>query len=208
MEQQGHQRHRIINGSHVYYGDVIGPFVPWNVISNVNYQMMSVPYGSHGGNQLRRSIPQIYAHVEDGHFILNDQVNHVSTRRFIEPHTPYHTNLGRNQPRVSTQDVLPANAYVQDGHLILQQNNINQALLRRDIKATQTRSVTNLKRITIEDGTTNSEHITCSICLMELSSSSIAIQLPSPCSHVYHEDCIMRWFDRSRTCPLCRRSVL
>lgn len=97
---------------------------------------------------------------------------------------------------------------IQDGHLILLQNNINQALIRQDIEATQTRSDINLKRITIEDGTTNSEHITCSICLMELSNKSIAIQLPSPCSHVYDEDCIMKWFDRSNTCPLCRRPIL
>ncbi|KAL5078910.1 hypothetical protein RYX36_007331 [Vicia faba] len=383
MDQQGHQRYSIINGSHLYYGDTIGPFVPFNVTNNVNYEMMSVPYGPHGGNQLRTSVPQMYAYVQDGHFILNHQVNHVSTRRFIEPaQRQYNISLGRNQlrmstpdvvsgnvyvqddqlifqqnnidqalirnqprmstsdivsgniyvqdghlifqqnnidqfsirnqhrvstsdvvagnvydqdghlifqqnnidqtsirnqprastsnivsgnvyvqddhlifqennvnqtsiqnqhrmntpgivsgniynqddhlifqqnnidqvsirnqPRVNTPDIVSGNIYVQDDHLIFQQNNINQTSVRRDIEATQTRSIINLKRIIIEDGKINSEPITCSICLMGLSNKLVAIQLPSPCSHVYHEDCIMNWLDRSNTCPLCRRSI-
>jgi hypothetical protein len=51
------------------------------------------------------------------------------------------------------------------------------------------------ERIKIEEQLTEYEAITCSVCLVELSVVSKAIQLPNPCSHVYHEECIMRWLN-------------
>ncbi|AES69224.1 zinc finger, C3HC4 type (RING finger) protein [Medicago truncatula] len=50
-----------------------------------------------------------------------------------------------------------------------------------------------------------SKALTCSICLVDLSVGSIAIQLS--CSHLYHEECVVKWLDRSNTFPLCRRIV-
>jgi hypothetical protein len=80
---------------------------------------------------------------------------------------------------------------------------------RRDIGGvTQRRFDANVERIVIQEVSKDSEDMTCSICLVELSVGSEAIRLPSPCLHVYHEDCILKWFDKSSTCPLCRRRVL
>jgi len=59
-------------------------------------------------------------------------------------------------------------------------------------------------KIEIDEGM-KSEALTCSICLEDLSVESIAIQLS--CSHLYHEECIVKWLDRSNTCPSCHRIV-
>ena len=46
-------------------------------------------------------------------------------------------------------------------------------------------------------------HKTCSICLEDLKNDYVTL----PCSHNYHEGCIMTWFDRQHNeinCPQCR----
>ncbi|CAK8561189.1 unnamed protein product [Lathyrus sativus] len=53
--------------------------------------------------------------------------------------------------------------------------------------------------------TTDAESICC-ICLVHLSSgSSTPIRLR--CSHVFHSDCIQKWNNIKKTCPLCRANV-
>ncbi|XP_044477193.1 uncharacterized RING finger protein C2A9.04c-like [Mangifera indica] len=42
----------------------------------------------------------------------------------------------------------------------------------------------------------------CSICLEEFNVGDELCRLP--CSHFYHEDCIVPWLEKSHTCPLCR----
>lgn len=42
----------------------------------------------------------------------------------------------------------------------------------------------------------------CVICLEEMAILSEAACMP--CSHVYHQDCIVTWLERSNVCPLCR----
>ncbi|TXG50448.1 hypothetical protein EZV62_022972 [Acer yangbiense] len=42
----------------------------------------------------------------------------------------------------------------------------------------------------------------CVICLEEISVGSEATRMP--CSHVYHQDCIVTWLKQSNLCPLCR----
>ena len=46
-------------------------------------------------------------------------------------------------------------------------------------------------------------HKTCSICLEDLNNNYVTL----PCSHNYHEDCIMTWFGKQNryiSCPQCR----
>ncbi|KDP39315.1 hypothetical protein JCGZ_01072 [Jatropha curcas] len=59
-------------------------------------------------------------------------------------------------------------------------------------------SVKKLDKIRIE----GSEILVCSVCLEELSIGSEATRMP--CSHVYHQKCIVEWLKKSNTCPLCR----
>lgn len=42
----------------------------------------------------------------------------------------------------------------------------------------------------------------CSICLEKFGEGGEGLVLP--CSHVYHKDCIIRWFERTHFCPFCR----
>jgi hypothetical protein len=43
----------------------------------------------------------------------------------------------------------------------------------------------------------------CAICLEELQADVLAL----PCAHPFHTDCINRWMQESRTCPLCMYAV-
>ncbi|KAK7256699.1 hypothetical protein RIF29_30156 [Crotalaria pallida] len=54
-----------------------------------------------------------------------------------------------------------------------------------------------IQRLKIEDKEDN-----CAICLQEFVTGSDAARLP--CSHVYHDTCIMEWFVQCGTCPMCR----
>ena len=43
----------------------------------------------------------------------------------------------------------------------------------------------------------------CSICFDEITGKG---QTKLNCNHVFHEECIDKWFKRSHQCPLCRKS--
>lgn len=47
--------------------------------------------------------------------------------------------------------------------------------------------------------------ISCSICYDSISSDSILLHLD--CGHIYHDKCVSLWFQRSTTCPDCRKRV-
>ena len=40
----------------------------------------------------------------------------------------------------------------------------------------------------------------CSICLADLDCDGSAL----PCGHVFHSQCILKWMESHRTCPVCR----
>lgn len=44
----------------------------------------------------------------------------------------------------------------------------------------------------------------CSICLEKFKVDDKIIQLK--CSHKYHTQCITKWFDKDKSCPICRQS--
>ena len=43
----------------------------------------------------------------------------------------------------------------------------------------------------------------CSICKSGYQAGDLAFV--SPCSHVYHRDCILEWVNEKATCPMCRK---
>jgi hypothetical protein len=47
----------------------------------------------------------------------------------------------------------------------------------------------------------------CSICYNKYSEST-GESCKLPCNHVYHKQCIFRWLENTKTCPLCRRKVI
>jgi hypothetical protein len=57
----------------------------------------------------------------------------------------------------------------------------------------------------VTTSTTDAQSICC-ICLVNLSNgSSMPIRLR--CSHDFHTDCIQKWINIKKTCPLCRANV-
>ena len=66
--------------------------------------------------------------------------------------------------------------------------------------ATQS-SIEDLERVKME---TSMEVEVCYICLNAITIGIEAIRLPEPCFHLYHQDCIVNWLNKSNTCPLCR----
>ena len=45
----------------------------------------------------------------------------------------------------------------------------------------------------------------CCICCCEYGEAETVSKLP--CKHIFHDDCISRWFLKSGTCPVCRNNV-
>lgn len=46
----------------------------------------------------------------------------------------------------------------------------------------------------------------CSICLTDFESTSEVSSLP--CQHIFHQDCLTPWLERSGSCPVCRESLI
>lgn len=76
-------------------------------------------------------------------------------------------------------------------------------------------SIQHLENVTTEEIIESSSTSTansvdqCSICLGDLSSGSKAIlQMPQPCGHVFHEDCIIRWLNIKSTCAFMPQKYL
>ena len=49
----------------------------------------------------------------------------------------------------------------------------------------------------------NAPTAACSICMEPCAVGQSVVDLE--CSHTYHEQCIVPWFNRHNTCPMCRR---
>ena len=44
------------------------------------------------------------------------------------------------------------------------------------------------------------ENLSCLICLEKYNHYKVIL----PCGHNFHNDCIMNWFDKEKSCPICR----
>jgi hypothetical protein len=71
------------------------------------------------------------------------------------------------------------------------QNERNRPSLESTVEA--------LKEVQIDQ-----ETVECAICLQGL----LVVAAKLPCSHVYHRSCVVEWFVKSDSCPLCRRQLV
>nr|POF25821.1 e3 ubiquitin-protein ligase rduf2 [Quercus suber] len=62
-------------------------------------------------------------------------------------------------------------------------------------------SIEALEKVTLQQYDLDSV-ATCVICTQEFKASLEVTRMP--CSHVYHEECIVKWLKRSNVYPLCR----
>ncbi|CAH9145401.1 unnamed protein product [Cuscuta epithymum] len=56
------------------------------------------------------------------------------------------------------------------------------------------------------DGNTNGE--LCSVCLAEYKEGDVITPLEPSCSHIFHNECVVKWLRKNRRCPLCRSQVV
>ncbi|KAL6280022.1 hypothetical protein ACE6H2_016903 [Prunus campanulata] len=61
-------------------------------------------------------------------------------------------------------------------------------------------AIEKLERVRVETA-----GVCCSVCIAEIAVGSEGRGLP--CSHIYHEACIVEWLEKSHFCPLCRFSL-
>ncbi|KAJ0252731.1 RING-H2 finger protein ATL30 [Hirschfeldia incana] len=47
----------------------------------------------------------------------------------------------------------------------------------------------------------------CAICLLEFEEEHVLLRLLTTCYHVFHQECIDRWLESNKTCPVCRRNL-
>ena len=65
-------------------------------------------------------------------------------------------------------------------------------------------SIEALEKVTLQQDELDSV-AACVICTQEFVAGLEVTRMP--CSHVYHEECIVKWLKRSNVCPLCRYSM-
>ncbi|ETI32795.1 hypothetical protein F441_20321 [Phytophthora nicotianae CJ01A1] len=80
---------------------------------------------------------------------------------------------------------------------------------QKEINRRQTAAVLALEDV--ENATSDCKDRTCCICLNDYDSDVEEEEIIEdtmvklPCSHQFHEDCVIDWFNTSTTCPLCRK---
>jgi E3 ubiquitin-protein ligase DOA10 len=54
--------------------------------------------------------------------------------------------------------------------------------------------------------TENLEDKICSICMKDYDVNDKV--LTTPCSHNYHQNCVLDWFRKSNKCPICKFKIV
>lgn len=83
--------------------------------------------------------------------------------------------------------------------LLLDENNVPRGASQDQIK--------NLRIVEYNDKIKqgDSDCPNCSICIDEFEKGDKVISLK--CNHIYHKDCILKWFEKSKFCPICRSEL-
>lgn len=66
-------------------------------------------------------------------------------------------------------------------------------------------SIAKLQALRYEDGGGDVRESSCMICFEEFEGGMEVTRMP--CMHVFHGDCLTRWLESSRLCPLCRHQL-
>ena len=75
-------------------------------------------------------------------------------------------------------------------------NNID---MRKSLKS----MVKDLYNISLLDYSNQLSNMSCSICLENFNKNNYILKLD--CEHIYHHNCLNKWFKNNINCPLCRR---
>lgn len=58
--------------------------------------------------------------------------------------------------------------------------------------------------INLKKGTDEINNNKCCICLKDFRNNSIQLS----CGHHFHSECLLNWFDKKKTCPMCRKKYI
>ena len=67
--------------------------------------------------------------------------------------------------------------------------------------------ITKINRIMpiyLEKGQDEIKNDKCCICLKNFTNNSIMLS----CGHHFHSECLLKWFDKRKTCPMCRENYV
>ncbi|KAL4129722.1 hypothetical protein PRIC2_005729 [Phytophthora ramorum] len=102
-----------------------------------------------------------------------------------------------------------------NGMLVLLEEFLDIPQVQKEINRRQTAAVLALEDVDVEQCTdSDCTDRTCCICLNDYDSDEEGPEVVDefkdrmvklPCSHQFHEDCVIDWFNTSTTCPLCRK---
>ncbi|KDO18265.1 hypothetical protein SPRG_15509 [Saprolegnia parasitica CBS 223.65] len=81
---------------------------------------------------------------------------------------------------------------------------IPDALRRDELRRTIALVSPESSSVTEEDTECGCEEA-CAICLCDYEHGETKLQMP--CKHVFHQECVVRWLEKSATCPLCRQDA-
>lgn len=81
----------------------------------------------------------------------------------------------------------------------------HQGASERDIDSLPTRVYDKPPPATAEEKEKNKDILTCMICLCEYEQGEVLRTLP--CFHSYHRDCIDKWLQENKKCPVCKTPI-
>ncbi|PON94750.1 43kDa postsynaptic protein [Trema orientale] len=145
--------------------------------------------------------------VRDGSRLGRNTMGMLVTieKRSVIPHQRYTELLGagRHLPRSTTlSPIVLEYLAVRDEDTQRALTESAAAVVFRSAPAAKS-AVEALEKLIHEyDGVESSDELLCVICLEDILTGSRLIRFP--CSHVFHEDCVLRWLESSHNCPLCR----
>jgi hypothetical protein len=79
-----------------------------------------------------------------------------------------------------------------------------------DSTQTSARSVptaAQIQRTTQRVSYTGTDEHSCAVCQDSIMNNDIVRKL-NDCGHMFHDECVLTWFQRSSLCPMCRRDIL
>ncbi|XP_050893801.1 NEP1-interacting protein-like 2 [Lathyrus oleraceus] len=144
----------------------------------------------------------IRTHLSTVSFLTSNMLNHIISHIIYEVQQLYNIDIIEEEDNLTQPNVFNLNLEIEIHEDDIEEE-IGMIPASKDaierIKTTCDLNVTKLRDI-----------LCCTICMDEFEFDDInetSNICTMPCSHVFHEQCIVKWLQTSNTCPLCRYSM-
>lgn len=159
-------------------------------------------YTSERDNIIRRTRSNILTNYED-----RNNINRPPTRSDILRTTRYTDNILRSTNNLLSNTNRYLNTNTLNNSIVERNNNRNNENLRyrtptSNNNAIKIKDLNQYSKLEIYTREENSEEQSCMICLENIESNTIVRKLN--CTHYFHYECVDRWFETNKSCPVCR----